>query len=59
MRFSSVSSLYLFASAPAFASIVKRAGPAQFTSGQPIDANGKGAPILGRPACTLFMKPMD
>jgi hypothetical protein len=47
MRFLGVSSLFLVAFATTTASVVKRAGPAQFLQGQPIDANGKGAPILG------------
>jgi hypothetical protein len=47
MRFLGVSSLCFVAFATTSASIVKRAGPAQFLQGQPIDATGKGAPILG------------
>jgi hypothetical protein len=48
MRFSGVLALCLLGSAAttnAFPGLAKR--DAQFAAGQPIDANGKGGPILG------------
>jgi len=46
MKFYNLAASLLLSAAPIFASLVKR--DAEFTQGEPISADGKGAPIFGK-----------